>query len=204
VTDSVAALAVAHGNPALIIIDTLARNFGAGDENNTKEMSELIVAIDDLKARFPGCSVMIVHHSGHADKQRACGAMALKGALDCEFRIEKEGREMRLINTKMKDAEAPEDAHFTLETVWLGEGDEPQKSDIDRIFGDGLGQMRSAVLRAIGATEWQTRLKPAQKLGIESYTAAAVGDGVWDADKGFMGGPRQGLAQCLLYETHRR
>jgi len=53
--DAVAMLAESHGSPALIVIDTLARNFGAGDENNTKDMSELVVAIDDLKARIPGC-----------------------------------------------------------------------------------------------------------------------------------------------------
>jgi hypothetical protein len=70
-------------------------------------MSEFVVAIDDMKARFPGCCVLIVHHSGHGDKQRARGAMALKGALDFEFRVEKKGREVQLINTKMKDAEAP-------------------------------------------------------------------------------------------------
>lgn len=30
------------------------------------------------------------HEIGHAEKQRARGAMALKGALDCEYRLEKE------------------------------------------------------------------------------------------------------------------
>jgi hypothetical protein len=108
VSDAVASLAIQHGAPSLIIIDTLARNFGAGDENNTKDMSEFVVAVDDLKARFPSAAVLIIHHSGHAEKQRARGAMALKGALDTEYRVEKDGPAVRLINTKMKDAEPPE------------------------------------------------------------------------------------------------
>ena len=80
VADAVASLAKDHGQPTLIIIDTLARNFGAGDENNTKDMSEFVVAVDDLKARFPGCAVLIVHHSGHAEKQR-CPAFVLRASV---------------------------------------------------------------------------------------------------------------------------
>lgn len=52
-------------------------------------MTEFVAVMDDLKARFTSCSVLIVHHSGHAEKQRARGAMALKGALDCEYKVEK-------------------------------------------------------------------------------------------------------------------
>lgn len=168
VADAVAGLAEQHGSPALIIIDTLARNFGAGDENNTKDMSEFVVAVDDLKARFPGCSVLIVHHSGHAAKERARGAMALKGALDCEYRVEKEGRAMKLVNTKMKDAEPPQDVFFSLKQVDL----------------DGIA--KSAVLEATEAPERQHKLTPAQRLAQETYVTAAAQNGVWD-DGGFHG-----------------
>lgn len=163
VADAVAALAEQHGNPALIIIDTLARNFGAGDENNTKDMSEFVAAIDDLKARFPGSSVLIVHHSGHAEKQRARGAMALKGALDTEYRVEKDGKLMRLVNTKMKDAEAPKDVYFQFEQV-------------------DLGDAKSAVLEATEAPERQHKLTPAQRLGQDTYITAAAAHGVWEDD----------------------
>ena len=122
VADAVEELAQQHGAPALIIIDTLARNFGGGDENSTADMSAFVAAIDDLKARFPGCAVLIVHHSGHADRQRARGAMALKGALDCEYRVEKANGTVRLINTKMKDAEPPCVLAFKLSFVMIGDG----------------------------------------------------------------------------------
>lgn len=90
VAEAVEGLAALHGAPALIIIDTLARNYGPGDENSTSDMSAFVAAVDDLKARFPGCTVLIVHHSGHAEKGRARGAMALKGALDFEYRLERD------------------------------------------------------------------------------------------------------------------
>jgi hypothetical protein len=161
VADAVAGLAAQHGSPALIIIDTLARNFGAGDENNTSDMSEFVVAVDDLKARFLGCSVLIVHHSGHAAKERARGAMALKGALDCEYRVEKEGHAMKLVNTKMKDAEPPQDVYFSFKQVDL----------------DGIAQ--SAVLEATEAPERQHKLTPTQRLAQETYITAAAQNGSW-------------------------
>ena len=50
--------------PSMIIIDTLARNFGAGDENATKEMNIFVNNIDQyLRQKFQ-CCVLIVHHSG--------------------------------------------------------------------------------------------------------------------------------------------
>lgn len=168
VANAVESLAEQHGSPALVIIDTLARNFGAGDENNTKDMSEFVVAVDDLKARFPGCSVLIVHHSGHAAKERARGAMALKGALDCEYRVEKDGHNMKLVNTKMKDAEPPQDLYFSFKQVDL----------------DGIA--KSAVLEATEAPDRQHKLTPAQRLARETYVTAAAQNGVWN-DGAFRG-----------------
>lgn len=162
VAGAVEALADDHGMPALIIIDTLARNFGGGDENSTADMGEFIAAMDDLRARFSGCAVLIVHHSGHADKGRARGAMALKAALDCEYRAEKEGEAIRLINTKMKDAEPPRDLHFTLKSVDLSDG------------------ASSAVLEESDAPERSNSLTPTQQGAIAAYIEAAAEAGIYD------------------------
>ncbi|WP_169053204.1 helicase RepA family protein [Falsirhodobacter xinxiangensis] len=164
VAAAVDAIARVHGQPSLIIVDTVARNFGAGDENSTQDMSGFIVAMDDLKARYPGCVLMLVHHSGHGDKGRARGAMALKGALDFEFRVERDGARVRVVNTKMKDAEPPADLHFTLEGVEL-EAD-----------------AKSAVLRAGDAPGRQTRLTSPMKLAISTYENAAREHGIWEDD----------------------
>jgi hypothetical protein len=168
VAQAVDQMADQFGQPSLIIVDTVARNFGPGDENSTSDMGAFIAAIDDLKARYPGCAVLLVHHSGHADKQRARGAMALKGALDCEFRIEKNESGLHIHCTKMKDADTPPTLHFELKTVQLD------------------ASTTSAVLHAIEAPERQTRLTPSQRLGIETYKAAAEAGGVW-TDGTFMG-----------------
>lgn len=119
VREAVDRIASEHGAPALIVVDTLARNFGAADENSTQDMGALIQALDQLRNGY-GATVLLVHHTGHADKTRARGAMALKGALDAEYRMEKdEDGLIRLQATKMKDAPPPEPLAFRLSAVEL-------------------------------------------------------------------------------------
>ena len=144
------------------MVDTLARNFGAGDENSTQEMGAFVAAMDDLRSNWPGSVILIVHHSGHAEKQRARGAMALKGALDFEYRLEKDGLALTLANTKMKDAEPPADLFFSLASV------------------DLEGGAKSAVLTATDAPERRAKMNPAQRLALSTYEAAAKEHGAWE------------------------
>jgi len=103
--------------PALIVLDTLARCFGGGDENSTQDMSKFVSACDALRRHY-GCTILVVHHTGHADKNRARGAIALKAALDAEYRLVKDDK-LLLTATKMKDAEMPAPIAMELVTVEL-------------------------------------------------------------------------------------
>lgn len=169
VAEAVNELAASYGKPALIVIDTLARNFGPGDENSTKEMGQFIAAIDDLKAQFPGCVALIIHHSGHADKQRARGAMALKGALDCEYRVGKHENTIKLFNTKMKDAPDPGVMAFTLEGVELDNG------------------ASSAVLVETEHNAGAKPLTKTQKLALDAFCEAAAESDQFDDEGQFLG-----------------
>lgn len=112
---------VKNGQPCLIVIDTLARNFG-GDENSNTDVSRLMNKID-THLRIPfNATVVIVHHSGNSDKDRARGASALKGAMDHEYRVEKRGDVRVLECTKMKDGPEDFEFHFRVESVSLGDG----------------------------------------------------------------------------------
>lgn len=106
--------------PRLIVVDTLARSFGDGDENNTRDMNVFVRAMDELRRDYPDATVLVVHHCGHAEKGRARGAMALKGALDAEYKTSKTGNIVTLSNTKMKEADTPKPMHFELVNVELG------------------------------------------------------------------------------------
>ncbi|WP_445773836.1 helicase RepA family protein [Shewanella sp.] len=73
----------------LVIIDTLARSFGGADENQAKDMGAFISACDQIRANT-GATLLVIHHSGVQDKERARGSSSLRAACDFEYRIERE------------------------------------------------------------------------------------------------------------------
>ncbi len=117
--------------PKLIVIDTLAKNFGSGDENSTSDMNVFIAHVDQLlRAKF-NCVVLLVHHTGHKNKERARGAMALKGAVDFEYRIEKPNNLIaQMTCTKMKDAIEPQSVFFQGESIQLGIDEDEEISSL--------------------------------------------------------------------------
>lgn len=103
------------GSPRLIVIDTLARCFGGGDENSTKDMNTFVTNSDRLRADWDAL-VLAVHHTGHHNQDRARGAMALAAALDADYRVSKDpDGTVRATCSKMKDAPEPDPLAFSLE-----------------------------------------------------------------------------------------
>jgi hypothetical protein len=112
----IADIKAAEISPKLIVLDTLARCFGSGDENSTKDMNAFVQGCDKLRRAFPGCTVLVVHHCGW-EERRGRGARALQGALDTETKMERgTGTFVTFSVTKQKDFAKPESA-ITLELV---------------------------------------------------------------------------------------
>ncbi len=111
--------------PRLIIIDTLARNFGGGNENSTEDMSQFVAHIDKhLRVRF-NATVLLVHHTGHGSAERGRGSSALKAAVDTEYSMIKDANEViSLTCTKMKDAEHPQPKSFKIHPIDLNISDD--------------------------------------------------------------------------------
>ena len=131
VTQSITATLGKSIKPVLIVIDTLARNFGPGDENSTSDMNIFIEHVDRYLRAPYGSTVIIVHHTGHQNKDRARGAMALKGGVDFEYRIEREvPLSTKLVCTKMKDAMEPEDTFFQGQSVLIDILDDEEISSL--------------------------------------------------------------------------
>lgn len=119
VAAAIDAAAAQHGPPVMIVIDTLARNYGPADENSTQDMTRFIAACDRLRERYRA-AVLIVHHTGHGDKSRARGSIALRGAVDTEYRLDRDTSGVcRLEALKMKDAEHPDPMAFVIRQVEL-------------------------------------------------------------------------------------
>lgn len=163
VVEAIRTTAETEGQPVLIVIDTLARNFGGGDENSTQDMNRFIAAIDRVRAQWPGCTALVVHHTGHSNKERSRGSMALTGALDAGYRVEKDGMAMTVTNTKMKDAPPPEPIGFEMVEKTL--------------TGKGGAIFTSLALRETGAVKAPSKrpLPPSVKAGLDSFRRALDG-----------------------------
>jgi hypothetical protein len=109
-----------YGSPKLIVIDTLNRNFGPGDENSTQDMTAYGHGCDELKAVCES-SVLTVHHSGLAEKERARGNSALFAAIEYCYRIDVNRDEtINLVFLKCKDQPKPGPRTFARKVIDLG------------------------------------------------------------------------------------
>lgn len=69
-----------------IVVDTLSRAMGAGNENATEDMSRFVTRLDRIR-ELTGAHIMLVHHSGKDRAKGARGSSALRGAVDTEIEV---------------------------------------------------------------------------------------------------------------------
>lgn len=84
--NAIAAIDSLPVRPGLIVVDTLNRHFGPGDENSSQDMTKFVQSVDALRAHTRA-HIAVVHHSGKDAEKGARGSSALLGAVDNEFRI---------------------------------------------------------------------------------------------------------------------
>lgn len=101
--------------PSLLVIDTLARNFGGGDENETKDMNQFIQNVDLLRTELQ-TGVLVVHHTGKDLTKGARGNSALEGAADVMMML---STKQRLKCLKQKDAEDFKTIHLDFPIIQL-------------------------------------------------------------------------------------
>jgi len=144
VIDAIEALKRQHGLPVFVIIDTLNRNFGPGDENKTEDMTKFVHCVDTAIRLKYGCAVLIVHHSPLNDSGRARGNSSLRGALDWEYCLTKQGDARKLSTTKVKDYEPPANIIFKPRSIllegWIDEedGEIITSCVLEKVDGDTL------------------------------------------------------------------
>lgn len=74
--------------PLALIFDTMNLFMGDGDENSTKDANRFIQRVKEMTLRM-NCAIILVHHTGVTNEERARGSSVFKGALDSELRLEK-------------------------------------------------------------------------------------------------------------------
>jgi RecA-family ATPase len=107
-----------HGEPRLVILDTWARTMG-GDDSSPQDAAEALAAVDRIRTQYPGLTILIVHHSGHAAKDRARGWSGLFAAMDSVYRLEKSDTQIVVTNTKQKEDAPVQPLAFSLRGVKL-------------------------------------------------------------------------------------
>ncbi len=180
--EAIDAMARLAGNPVLAVVDTLARNFGPGDENSTRDMSAFVAGLDAIKSRY-GCAVLAVHHTGLTAQERGRGSYALHAGLDFEFRLEAQGDIRVLSCTKAKDHEPPMDVAFLPEIVSTGWTDPETGADITSLVlnrtdlpgkkGRGLSGAKRIAMDALRAC-----LDESGQAHIKDWRAEAYGQGI--------------------------
>lgn len=108
--------------PGLIVIDTLARCFGGGEENSVVDMGAFILAADELSREFDDATVLVVHHSGKDPSRGERGHSSLAAAANTMMRLEISGTRVTLSCTKQKEAKEFEKVPLKLVEHELGDG----------------------------------------------------------------------------------
>ncbi|GHU94297.1 hypothetical protein FACS189479_06860 [Spirochaetia bacterium] len=89
--------------PILAILDTWAAVLG-GDDSNPGDSLEGQAALYKIREKYPDLAILIVHHTGNGEKNRARGAYSLTAAMDTVFKVEKDKNDQLVIaNTKNKE-----------------------------------------------------------------------------------------------------
>ena len=107
-----------HGAPSVVVVDTLARNFGE-DENSSQAIGAFVSALDSIK-EMSQCLILVIHHTGHNSKERSRGSYAWHAALDAEYRLKRD--ESGLVSmecTKAKDWDPIPPIYFSMDPVDL-------------------------------------------------------------------------------------
>lgn len=110
---------------SVLIVDTLNRTFGGGDENGP-EMSDYVNNVGRLKAEF-SCTTAVVHHiPKNAETITERGHGSLRGAIETSLVVKADAETgIRTLHcSKQKDAEDGWTSQFKLKVVELGEDED--------------------------------------------------------------------------------
>lgn len=171
------ALAAKHGSPVLIVIDTLARNMGSGDESSNADIGKFVAHIDGMRHRL-GCTVQLVHHSGHLETERARGASALPAAMDASFQMEDKGGVRSLTQKKSKESELAAPIPLTLKEVPIGWKDAKGREIRSAVIVQADGQEHVIPKSKLLTSRQQEGLQSLCKVMVQQG-ALAVQDGEW-------------------------
>lgn len=159
----IAAIRAAGYASGVIVIDTLAQASPGTDENSSRDMGEIIAALQEIQAALGGL-VLIVHHLGKDLTRGPRGHSSFLAALDACIEVRRDGDRREWIVAKAKDDSDGQEHPFRLEVVEVGQDEDgdaitscvvvpeelaadavrrtlPPKSGNQRIIWDAIGEL---------------------------------------------------------------
>ena len=125
----------------LIVIDTLARHFGGGDENGQGPMSEFVEGVQRIQHAM-GCTVIVVHHTTKSANDVLRGSSALLGAADTALLVSREKGDFVTVKpSKQKEGRTDIALRFKVRSVKLGwdeEGEPIGSAHLDFVADEEL------------------------------------------------------------------
>jgi RecA/RadA recombinase len=103
----------------LVVVDTLAKTTPGANENASEDMGRALAHCARV-SRDTGAMVLLIHHSGKDASRGARGWSGLKGAVDVELEVMRDGNDRALQATKQKDGAEGQQYGFRLLPVLLG------------------------------------------------------------------------------------
>ena len=127
--------------PKLIILDTLSRVFGGGDENSPKDMGEFVGLVDFIR-HATEATIRVVHHTGKNLSKGERGSTVLRGAADVIIQCSQKLNTVTISCQKMKDAENFPDFWLVRQIVPLKNG---RSSCVLKPFSGSVSPMKRLV-----------------------------------------------------------
>jgi hypothetical protein len=114
--------------PELVVIDTMSQTF-SGEENSAAEVSQYLRGIGLWFRATWQAAVLVVHHTGHRETERARGSSAIRANVDFMFSVFRDEKEMlaTVECVKQKDGELLEPTTFDLRVVDLAVDEDGDK-----------------------------------------------------------------------------
>lgn len=107
------------GDVELVVIDTLARAMGSGNENSPDDMGSFIQLCDLIREKTKA-HIMVIHHSGKDQTKGARGHSSLKAAIDTEIQVSQEDGIISAKVVKQRDGKTGDQFCFRLEVIDVG------------------------------------------------------------------------------------
>lgn len=145
----------------LIVIDTLARAFGGGNENSSEDMGAFITSCGALQEAFDA-AMLVIHHSGKDAAKGLRGHSSLLGAVDTELELLRfEGQQKGILTvSKQKDGEDGLRFGFEMVEIDIDEGNQQ---------GISLDEARKSLAVNPSDEAIQSRMSEAKKQALNRH-----------------------------------